>query len=130
MNKLLKPSAILLLLGAAFQVQAMTSEELFAAAMDKGSASGVLTGNVADRLKKETRSTEPTHASLVRGDLTADGCQYFKLTLTQPKVPTRDGGFAGDYTTVSKVHTCKDDRETPPVLLDCKVGPVSCMPPR
>lgn len=128
MKSLLMPSAILILLGSTFQVHALTSEELFAAAMERGSASGVLTGNVADRLKKETHSTEPTQASLVRGQMTADGCQYFKLTLIQPKVPTRDGGFAGDYITVSKVHSCKDDRETPPVLLDCKVGNVSCMP--
>lgn len=128
MLKFISKSAAFALLTMAVSANAFTSDELFSTAMSKGVAKGVLTGEVSDRLKKETHSVEPTQAILEKGTLTPEGCQTFKFTLNQPKVPLRQGGFAGDYVTVTKVVSCKGGVSPQPVVLDCSVGGVSCMP--
>lgn len=130
MRKFTFKCAAFALLTMAASAHAFTSEELFSTAMSKGIAKGVLTGDVSDRLKKETHSVEPTQAILEKGGVTPEGCQIFKFTLNQPKVPLRQGGFAGDYVTVTKVVTCKGGANPQPVVLDCSVGGVSCMPRR
>jgi hypothetical protein len=129
MKTLFKTTALLAIAIAASQVYAYTSDELFNTAMTTGIAEGVLTGVVADRLKQQTHSIEPTQAKLERIATAINGCQTFKLTIIQPKIPKREGGFAGDYTAVTKPVVCNDGREqAPPEVLDCKVGTVSCMP--
>lgn len=114
---------------SASRVFPTTPGDLMSQAMASGKASGVLTGSIADDLKTKTRSIDPTQAVIERIGSDADKCQVFTVTLTQPNVPTRSGGNAGDYTTVTKTKLCPDNREFPPEVIDCRVGNVSCMPP-
>jgi hypothetical protein len=99
-------------------------------AMQKGAAKGILTGPVAEQIQQATRSNEATQAVLERLEEVA-GCQFFKFTMTQPKVPTQTGSIAGDYVTVTRVGTCRDGKKRPPpVVLACSVGSIDCMLPK
>jgi hypothetical protein len=113
---------------ACSSAQAITSDDLMQIAMTKGSASGELTGPVADAIKKTTHSNDPTLAVLKKLE-EKGGCQFFELKITQPNIPTTDGKIAGDYVTTTKVGTCRGDKSAPaPVVLSCAVGPINCMP--
>jgi hypothetical protein len=118
-----------LLFLAASQVHAITSEEFFSQAIEKGSFAGELTDDVSAGIKKTTHSTAPTKMTVENIGIMPDGCRTFKVSITQPDIPTVEGVIAGDYLAVTKVVVCKDGREqAEPVVLDCKIGKISCMP--
>ena len=113
---------------AAF-ANAETPDDLFARAMREGVAKGVMTGPTADMMARSTRSTEPVMAEIARLEDVND-CQYFRLTITQGKIPSTSGGFVGDYHTVTKVAACRNGKNNPPPVVEkCWVGMSNCMPP-
>ena len=115
-------------IGICLSAHAFTSEELMEKALSQGKAQGVLTGKTADQIREITHSVEPTQAMFERLE-DKDGCQFFKLTVTQPNIPRVGGGFAGDFVTVSRVSACRGSRQAPPTeVLDCHIGIFSCMP--
>lgn len=111
-------------------LQRYSANQLFETAMNKGQSDGVLVGEQADFLKSATHSKDDTIARIVRGDATADGCQIFHMTLTQPNVPTTSGMNAGDYVATTKITKCRDDRQPTTEVTACVVGKISCMPAR
>ena len=120
-----------LLLGSAFclATQAVTPEILMNQAIRDGKASAILTGPVADNMRRITHSTAETQAKIERMSIEPDNCHFYKFTVTQPQVPARSGAIIGDYVTVSKTKVCPDDREqSPPEVIGCMIGGQSCMP--
>ena len=113
----------------AAQASALTPDAMMSVAIHSGSASGELTGDLANEIKAMTRSTAATRGEIVRLSIEPDKCHIFKFTVTQPDVPNVKGEIVGDYVTVTKTKVCPDDRKTPPPeVIDCRIGKVSCMP--
>lgn len=122
--------AAIVAIAFASKVHAASFDELMTRAIRDGSASGELTGKVADRIKAATHSKEKTLAKAERISSEPDGCHFFKFTITQPGVPNTEGKVIGDYKTVTKSKFCADDRKEQhqPEVIECSVGGVSCMP--
>lgn len=128
-NSLLTLAAVALF-ALSSHVHALTMDDLMGKAARTGSASGELSGQVSDSLKKATRSVAPTHMAVER--LSDDGtCKTMRVTLTQPNVPSTTGGIVGDYVTVSENVLCSDDRpQATPKVIECRIGPDNCLMPR
>lgn len=110
--------------------RAITPHDLMTEAMAKGKASGELTGEMADQIKKATRSKAATMGKIERMAVQADKCEIYNVTVTQPDIPDMSGKIVGDYVTVTRSKFCPDKRkdQRQPELIACSVGPVSCMP--
>ncbi len=106
----------------------LTPEELMARAMRDGKASAELTGPLADAIKAKTRSKAATQATFEKGGDAGDGCKFFISTVVQSDIPSTKGDIVGDYVTVARTKVCPKTGQHPPEILDCKVGPHSCMP--
>jgi hypothetical protein len=118
-------SAILL----STQVMAISPEELMSQALLSGQASGVLTGAIAENIKKQTHSLDDTLASISRKSIDSEKCHIYHFKITQPNIPSTDGAIVGDYVTVAQSRVCPDNREqAPAMVIECRVGKVSCMP--
>lgn len=112
------------------QAHAITPDLLMDQALRNGKANGVLTGDLADKIKAATHSKEQTLGAIERISIEPDKCHFYKFTVTQPNIPNRSGAIVGDYVTVYKSKICPDDRAQPPAeVIECRVGNVSCMPP-
>ena len=106
----------------------ITPEELMSRAMRDGKATAELTGPLADAIKAKTRSKAPTQATFEKGGDAGGGCKYFISTVVQADIPSTQGDIVGDYITVARTKVCPKTGQHPPEILDCRVGPHSCMP--
>lgn len=110
--------------------QAETVDSMMARAYSDGKASGEVTGKFAEGLRASTRSLAVPRADVKREGIAANGCATFRVAITMPQVPDTKGQIVGDYVTTSRFTLCPGDQPNPPPqVLDCKVGPHSCMPP-
>lgn len=106
----------------------LTPDELMSRAMREGKASAELTGPLADAIKARTRSGAAIQATFEKAGDAGAGCKFFKSTLVQPDIPSTQGTVVGDYVTVARTKVCPNTGQHPPQIVDCTVGPHSCMP--